>query len=169
MKCVCRCPKPWGSAWSCQYTPLGFFHVDLSGTPFALPDGNASWSTTGYQELQRNVTCDAKNQTCTGYCGGDCGNCYLGTNPSSKVPFLPFNLSVIDQTAFDCVLPLYKCKGGACEPLPLNSGSGVSREECERACIDPNNTTYECDSTGSFPRCVPWPGGVSLQKCNLLC
>lgn len=166
---ACRCPKPWGSAWSCQYIPLGFFHVDLSGTPFALPDGNESWSIDGYEELQRNVTCDAMNQTCTGYCGGMCGNCYLGTNPSSKASFLPFNLSVIDQAAFDCVLPSYKCSGGACKPLPLNSGTGVSREECERSCIDPNNATYACDSTGSYPQCVLWPGGVSLQKCNSLC
>ena len=70
----------YGGAKDCEapYSITGKFSIDLSGTPYRIPD-TVSWSPKGFSAKMSNYIKSNDGQRISANCGGDCGDC----NPSS--------------------------------------------------------------------------------------
>ena len=79
--------KGYGAAGDCVWGSSGEFKIDLSGTPYKIPNA-VSWASEGYQNRMKSFVKSSDGKTVSAFCGGYCGSC----NPLSG-KYIPLDFS----------------------------------------------------------------------------
>ena len=122
------CSPQWGQLADCGgNVGDAYMSLDLTGTPFAFPNGSASWHKVGF-DASDTLKCDSTGQQCNSSFNAYCGGLHLNS----------WHFVVINQTQFDCALTQkYVCNATqkACVPVqPSDPVPGIPLESCKDAC-----------------------------------
>ena len=73
---ICLPYVGYGGAKDCkaEYSHTGKFSIDLSGTPYRIPDA-VTWSSVGWCAAMSNYIKSNDGQKVSANCGGRCGEC----------------------------------------------------------------------------------------------